>query len=523
MIYKASRCFSEFFLRKDFLFLFLLYIFTHGLLLIIPNSIFWDDWIISQMNYKDILELFSQTGSVFNFYGWVHVIFLYFGPWFYKALTFLLMFFSAFLIDLIFRDYRFLNFLDFEKRFVFVLLFLILPYYWARVAMIDMVYTLSYFLFFLAWYLMKRNKAISALLFFFSFNTNSLLVFYFLPVSFYFLDCLLLNGFKKIFKFTILNSFFLIIPFLFFFIKRIFYIPYGLYQGYNQNLNISLKNIYDQFCAQYLSNYNFLLNFFFDNSYHFFFFFFLAFFFFALLLKFRYFRNKLSYLYCVFLLFLGVGISFIGSFPYWSLNYIGTFNEWTSRHQLLLPLGMSFICLSIFYSVGYFFRISLISMVVSLCIVTNVQTYKDFYFDWDKQTQLIELFKSSDVVRRAQLIVINDRTKDKNAIHRTYRAYEWNGLMVRSFGNENRLAVDQADYEDLKSGKFYEGYFTHGKQYLDSGFDPHSANHVAIVKIDFEPIQDKTIFSKIICFLGGEKYKLETIVSGIYTAPKNSY
>src|SRR3546814_13538982 len=66
-------------------------------------------------------------------------------------------------------------------RINIVLLYLVLPLNFARVAQIDFPYALCYLLFFGAWWLIESKKWVSLLLFFLSFNTNSLLVFYALP------------------------------------------------------------------------------------------------------------------------------------------------------------------------------------------------------------------------------------------------------------------------------------------------------------------------------------------------------
>ena len=88
---------------------------------------------------------------------------------------------------------------------------------------------------------------------------------------------------------------------------------------------------------------------------------------------------------------------------------------------------------------------------------TNVFTYKDFYFDWQKQKKLIYYLKRNDLVLDADLIVFDDRANSLNAINRTIRFYEWNGILKYTFGDESRhgLNLDQLyDYSDKKNNKW---------------------------------------------------------------------
>jgi len=82
---------------------------------------------------------------MFNLTGYLHVAMLEVGPWIYKVLTFVLMFASGLLLNLILK--RHANIAT-ETRFYIILLFLVLPFNIARVALIDFPYTLCYFLFF---------------------------------------------------------------------------------------------------------------------------------------------------------------------------------------------------------------------------------------------------------------------------------------------------------------------------------------------------------------------------------------
>jgi hypothetical protein len=128
-----------------------------------------------------------------NFFGYLHLGLLAIGPWIYKILTFVLMFSSGMLLNKIIGRHQSI---DKNTRFFIVLLFFILPLNVAQVAMIVFPYTLCYFLFFLAWALMDRHRILALIIFFISFNTNSLLVFYAVP----FVDMLYRKGYLSNWK-----------------------------------------------------------------------------------------------------------------------------------------------------------------------------------------------------------------------------------------------------------------------------------------------------------------------------------
>ena len=197
--------------------LFLVYLIAHGGILLIPNAIYWDDWVLYRSESNIILDFFEQWGSMFNLIGYLHIGLLKIGPWVYKVLTFTLMFGSGLLLNNILKRY---NNINENNRFLIVLLFLILPFNMARVTMIVFPYTLCYFLFFLAWAMMERFRFLALVLFFISFNTNSLLVFYAVP----FCDMLYRAGYLSSWKNSLhsvpRNIDYIMLPFIYFYIKK---------------------------------------------------------------------------------------------------------------------------------------------------------------------------------------------------------------------------------------------------------------------------------------------------------------
>jgi hypothetical protein len=459
---------------KYFAVLFLFYSVIHGGILFIPNAIFWDDWTLYRVEEEVILDTFRQAGDMLNIFAHLHNNFLDVGPWLYRVLTFILMFSVGISLNSILSKHKAL---DRETRFLIVLLFLIMPFYWARVALIDMPYTICYFLFFLAWSLVDKYRTISSLLFFLSFNTNSLLVFYALPfLDRYYRSIKEPISLKSFIQFGARNLDYLVLPFLYFAIKLIFFEPFGLYKGYNQQY--SLRNLvaapalmfldWGQLQIPLLGATLLCLPLYFVTK---------------SLFTVQEHTAKTSKIF----IFLGAGVFCTGAFPYWILGHVPSFTEWTSRHQLLLPLGASLFFVG---ALGYFSKVSkttVITILISVCLILNLRTYKDFFLDWQKQKELISLFKQSAEIREAEIVVFNDMSASLNAIKRSFRSYEWNGLMVEAFDNEKRLGLAPGDFDSLKNGQLYKGYFLQGKKYRMGDFRLSRSPKVLLVDIETKP------------------------------------
>ena len=166
--------------RSTFIRLVSLYAISQGGIFLILNALYWDDWTIYPSTPGELISYIAMLGPVFNLIGRMHNLMLPFGLWLYRVLTFILMFGSGlFLWHILARN----KWIQSETKTIIIVLFLTLPFNWARVALIDFPYTLCYFMFFSAWYLMDRFRPLALSLFLFSFTTNSLLVFYLLPVA----------------------------------------------------------------------------------------------------------------------------------------------------------------------------------------------------------------------------------------------------------------------------------------------------------------------------------------------------
>jgi hypothetical protein len=462
--------------EKYNLLLFLFYLIAHGGILFIPNAIYWDDWILYRAESSVILDLFRQTGSMFNYGAYLHIGLLELGPWIYKWLTFVLMFASGLLLNSVVKRHQKIS--D-SNRFFLVLLFLVLPFNLARVALIDFPYTLCYFLFFLAWALMDRFRLLALALFFLSFNTNSLLVFYALP----FFDILYRRGYFTSWKNVVIFIFrfadYFLLPFIYFLLKTRYFTPSGLYEGYNEGFNalnlIVVPSL--QFVGAFKLNANVGLITILAA---------VSFYLMRERVSFALLGKRVSVTYFI----AGLIVFILGAFPYWIVGLVPNFTDWNSRHQLLLPLGCALVVLSVWHYLKG--GMALFSVIVGVCLAINVATYKDFYIDWQKQQQLIKLFSSNADVKDSELVVIDDQTIDINAMGRVYRFYEWNGLFEVAFANQKRFGISKNDLPRYFAGEYRGGFY--GDRYKSGSFKYNSTVRRVDLRIrSIQPVKTKDI------------------------------
>lgn len=453
--------------NREYLLFGLLYALMHVGILFIPNAVFWDDWVLYRSDPGVLLDKFRQTGSMLNNTGYLHLGMLKLGLWSYKLFTFVLMFGSAVLLDSILK--RILP-LSKEARFVFLLLFLLLPFNMARVALIDFPYTLRYFVFFLAWYLIWKNRYISLALFFISFNTNSQLVFYALPMLeiAYREKCFV--SWRSLLRAIVYRLDFIALPFIFFIIKVKLYTPYGLYEGYNQNFNFDnvgqlLKFQLEDFRQLTVNNVLFLA---------------VAPIAYLLLKNYLTADRRDSRPFLFLAGGLGLVAIVLAEIPYLVVGYFPAFTDWQSRHQLLLPLGSALTLTAFLFLLNKTIRSLLVLMLVSFSMAYGIQTYYAFFMDWSKQKEIINIFSNNDKIKSSKLIVIKDEAIATNALSRKYRFYEWNGMLEKAYGDQSRFAVTIEEVPYILNGSFDKLFSEH---YKAAGFRKSDDMQTVLVEI----------------------------------------
>jgi hypothetical protein len=438
--------------RKYYAILFGIYLISHGGILFIPNAIYWDDWTLYRVDPSVIKETFKYAGSMFNMTAYLHEALLSLGVWSYRLLTFIMMFAAAVSLDKVIKRH---SFIDQETRLTLVLFFLAMPLYLARVAIIDVPYTICYFLFFVAWAIIDSNRVLALVLFFLSFNTNSLLVFYSLPMFDLYLRTVNYKwSCRSAVLFSVNKLDFVLLPFVYFLIKIKFYKPTGVYVGYNEHFSIKsliaspVVMIFEWMTLAVPVLPVFLMT--------------MLMYFVGLKIGFKVSKGNER----GFSLLLFGSVAFLaGGFAYWVLGHVPMFSDWSSRHQLLLPLGGAFLIVGLISLISSNIRYFVAVTLLSVCLIKNMQSYIDLYFDWHKQTQLIKIMSNNEDIHNSDIVIFDDETIADNAFGRLYRSYEWNGLMSMAFQSESRLGMEPHEYTEYLAGRGFNGYFQNPHKY----------------------------------------------------------
>ena len=417
------------------------YIISHIGLFFIADAIYFDDWFIYGVGKRKIFEIFNQAGSFLPFTSYLHAYLLPLGPWTYRILTFISFFVVTHLFDRIIFNSKLVN--D-EMRYVLVLFFTVLPFNIARVALINFPYTVCLTLFFIAWRY-KHIRYIALPLFFISFATNSLPFFYIIIMAHFYHEFAKDFKWRTILKFVKARLDYLSLPLVYFSIKYTYYVPFGDYLGYNGEF--SLKNLlmtpffqilHDGFYLTKL-NFNFPLTLI------------LILLTIKILPKFSR-QSELIFEHKKVFIF-GLLSLLICLFPYWILALIPTFRDWASRHQLLMPFGSAIILVSIYYYLEFNYRRIFLILIVVTSVSIRIYNYVDFFRDWNKQKEIVEILnKERKEPYNNKIIFVEDYTL--NALGRSYRIHEWNGLFNYALGKSNDRAIfNWSELKNFELGK----------------------------------------------------------------------
>ena len=467
-------------LSNDWIIITLLYSIAYGLMLF-NDGVYWDGWILFNVDNIVVIETFKQAGSPFT--GFLHSFLE--NPLIYRLIVFLSYYFSGLLFLFILKQLKETGINDFQ-RLILVSLFILFPVNEARVSMINMPSALCVLLFFIAStclvkYLRDKYlvyRVVSLLVFFISFQLNSLLVFYLIP---FLLIMYHEKPYLSIYQFFVKNIKyidFILLPLVYFFLKLVLFTPYGDSSGYNiinaKDILLSpismIISLYFSFFQPIIDSFKYdivLLSVIAVGIYSF-----LN----SLYEKIESSDNNNSLL--KYILF-GVLAFCLAVFPYLAIGRSGMSfgDEFQSRDQVLTPLGAAFILTFGLMIIFKHFEVSLkvqkllFSIFISAFIITNISILLDYQRDWFKQLSIMDNFRSSEVLRNNTCFLFDDKTRDLNAIGRFYRFYEYTGIMKYVYGDEKRFGISTTDFE--KSNRNIHHYYERAKypQYNYSNFD----------------------------------------------------
>ncbi len=437
-------------LKSDISIITIIYTFAHFLMLL-NNGIFLDDWLYIDLDKNIMLDNFYQFGNIFLGHYFNLIFSLSNSVFIFRLLVFLAFLLSALLLN---ETMKSINDIDHTSRLMLVLLFAIIPLNGFRIAISVSQYALCYFFYFLGLWLTSRYLTqgkiilrIAALIFLFlSFFTNSFLVFYSVVLLYIGYKELKHISWTSIFRLSGRYVDFIIMPLLFWVLRTIFFQPHGMYRDYNSITVLNLIKLP----------------------------FYIVYAIFNLLVELSIISRETLLILGLFIILLlpptymlirsvdnhnqsskdtkyfltGIILFLIGLFPYLAVGKIPGYYNWDSRHELLLPLGFSFVLYFGFNIVTDLLKLNrtikiiLLSIVIVFCICSCMSNYLECQKDDYKQLSLMDQFKSSSVMKNNTAFLFIDDARDLNARYRNYVYFEYLGMMVHVFNDETRFGSE---------------------------------------------------------------------------------
>jgi hypothetical protein len=430
--------------------LFFIYFLAHGLSLFFINTEFYDDRLLKNLEYKEFVNIHKQMNEFFHYRVHWFSFFLDYEQWVSGLISFSLFFFSAIVLQKIIEtQFSFDN----ETISLFSLLYLTLPFGLIKFSYTIVPYIFCMTLFICGWYFITKKRWLSLILFFFSFNMNSLLVLYCVPIFSFFLYNNKILNIKNLVCFSIKKIDFLVLPFFYFLIKVFFFKPHGIFEGYNNHYDLIdiFKTPFFQFLDLFRNNLTigFVI---FGVSI-------------AILIYNKYpqlfYKTKVKFHYLIII------FAFFGSLlPYWILGHTPTFTSYSSRHQLLMLISFPFIILYLLNFLTKDFYKFFILLILTLNFSINYKIYFDYFIEQKKINELNKfIINNKKSLADNNIIIINDKYKNPTVTYSKILHDYNNALIKRVLRNEKNFVINIEQIQDYLDGKF-DHKFT--KQFMAS-------------------------------------------------------
>jgi hypothetical protein len=434
--------------RRDRLLIALAYTIAWGALLG-NRGLYWDDWTAVGRTPGEIVQAVTELGQPLAAVVLVPLLALPLPGLVGHVLTFLAYLTSTLVLHAILRRLPCLTRMD---ALVAALTFALLPVNYARVALADIMYGLSLLAFLAATWLLIRvveeggpaRRLAALVLYFLSFYTASLLVLYVVPVL---LAAFVLrrSGRAPLPTLVLRHVDFLAVPVVYWLLKSILFKPFGAYDGYNAlsaqgllHVPRAMLAVPGQVLIEPLSRAVSVAGI-------------------AGLVAgvvvaawlLRRSRNEVANrgVGAPVLALLGAALVALGVFAYLAVGLVPSVWDWSSRHQLLVPLGVGLLAAAAARGIGSLGAagraggVAVIGLLLGISAVANARTLIAYQVDWFKQQALIEAARTIPEVQTARHIIVTDTATDLNAMQRTYRFYELNAMFREATGTTRRLVA----------------------------------------------------------------------------------
>ncbi|MBF0215689.1 MAG: hypothetical protein HQL30_01715 [Candidatus Omnitrophica bacterium] len=456
-------------IRTETILYFGVYVSAFWAMSFLGRSMFWDDWIYVYVDgFMKMLKLGSENGTQLQT---VYHYLLYHSSFRDKFLVIIVnssYFFAGLLLDSILRRVRVV---DKWTRISVVLFFLVFPVNTARFTFVLSFRGLSYFMFFLGARLLagycetekKALKSLSLAVFFLSFFTESLLMFYLLALLY--IACvkydILTSKKEGVNRFVKEQYDLILLPLVFWVIRSVFWRPYGPVAGHNgfnvhkgtlgEIIDVLARNI--KAVAEVVTPGD------------------LTSLIIVLILTFVLYRSikpldngaeRTPIRKDLAFLFFGLFALGLSVFPYVIVQKPPVPYGFESRHQMLMPLGAAIILTSLTGILAsmigrkeLFIRYVVTSVILSAMIVSLNRTYIAFHAEWYRELSLIgnirddpSFSKGPDMV---YIVVDTSQLKDTRLTGHRYRfLWEYAGIFRVSTGRTYKIGCPAVVTKDRK-------------------------------------------------------------------------
>jgi hypothetical protein len=486
--------------RKSLYTLLLIYFLSNAFLLV-NNGIYWDDWTLTNMSLDQLKAQFLDNGGYYiglaHLHWFLNTFFSY-PPVVYRFLVF----FSGMGTAIFF--YRSLLSLRVGEDNIFpfyaACIWAAIPFNLAKVSMICVTYNIALFFFAIALYLFidslqnqrRLSVIVSCILFLCSFTTNSLVLLYSIIIPIYFYV-------KRDFSFTQIRNMFrtiphyLVLPFIFAACKATFYHPSssGLHDevGYYTITLSKLLEIPTNFIYTFIESNLGLINVFYDTVFQ------------SVILL-------VSFLILAFLLsrklkgyqpvaagrnivFIGIALFTLAVLAYLLIGKVPHYNNFDSRHQLLLGFGVAFI---LYWTITNFTQNNsqplLFGIAIAALITTSMGGQINLLRDWMKQESIKTNFETVSLdTLNGPIVLVEDHTIPYNYDQVSYEFYVWNGMYKATGKSTNKsfIAIERLREPNVPYCEQAFHYFNK-KHLIDIEYlnlkDFHPAMECSTMKVD---------------------------------------
>ena len=405
----------------------ILYTLSWGWSLLRPNTLYWDDWTVIFEKPKFFMLTFSRSIGKPPWSDLFEALVIPYGLWTVQLSTFVLFFVCGLIAFQILKSFRSLSL---SQLRMIVLLFLIVPVNHARISRNVFDYTSSYFLFYLGWFLLVRYKSaksflLACVILFSSFKTHSFLVFILLPfLHFAWLNKSQLIDPKKLSAMHLRVAVIVVLPVLYVILRSIFWpaidttYQHPTISGTQRALVIFLPLVVVS--IWYLTQVR---------------------------------RNRKNQ--NMIILICGLGSIALALFPYFSAGVIPDYisliafrSDWGSRHQMLIPLGISLTVVAINELMNWKSKNIIFSVMVVISLVLNIVFASTYFLDSVKKEEFVNLLTTRSDINEGSEIVIVDETKRFNGRGATYRDPELIGLFSLA-GHKTKSLTQKQNCDEL--------------------------------------------------------------------------